>query len=370
MSDSVISTCTLAKKRFDDFLYSEHKIDTDTFIAHIKSLDEDQRDGEMFSVLQSWVDWLVDSFDLSAGSVRQSFSGLNKYFRYHRIKITKEDIKEEIEYPESILEEKYAVSAEELQLIIPSLNWKNQGFCICLAGGGMRPQELMGTQKKHYSVINGKVKLEIPWYLTKKRISRTVFLTKEANKYVVPMLSKLIDDDFVWTKRKQIPQSIISKYSHLKSDKAWQKAVKKFALDMLVTVRTSFNRSLCRLNLDMKYEETNYSKINLYCFRGRFFTKALKVHGEDTAHAMIGHGAYLQQYQRRTDQEKKALFDELEPEILIDDSAIKEAQIAKLQKENAEKNRMQEKIVTLQAEQARDRKMLESLAKKLEKPDR
>ena len=95
-----------------------------------------------------------------------------------------------------------------------------------------------------------------------------------------------------------------------------------------------FNRVLTKVGLDMRYESTGYHKINLYCFRGSFFTKALKVHNDDTAHAMIGHGAYLQQYQRRTDDEKLELFEELEKEVLIFDLTKKDQQIKKLKEAN------------------------------------
>lgn len=153
MSDSRINCCELAKKRFDDYLYSEYKMNTDGFIKHIKSIPEDERDSELFSVLQAWIDWLVDSFDLNSGSVKIAFSGLNKYLRYHRIKITREDSNEEIEYPDEIREEKYPLSDDEIQLIIPSLMWKNQGFCVGLASGGMRPQELMDLDDHELSYL-------------------------------------------------------------------------------------------------------------------------------------------------------------------------------------------------------------------------
>ncbi len=77
MSDSRINTCVLAKIRFDAFLYSEHKIDTEGFIKHVKSIDEEHMDNEMFSVLQSWIDWLSDRFDLNSGSTKQYLSGMS-----------------------------------------------------------------------------------------------------------------------------------------------------------------------------------------------------------------------------------------------------------------------------------------------------
>ena len=50
----------------------------------------------------------------------------------------------------------------------------------------------------------------------------------------------------------------------------------------------------------------------------------MRIAGDDTAHALIGHGAYLQQYQRRTDEEKMEFWQEIEPEILIGENKKKQ----------------------------------------------
>ena len=338
MSDSIINACVLAKARFDEFLYSEYDgLDSEKFVNHIQSLSDDDRDDELFAVLQSWIDWLTGNFNLNHGSTKQYFSRLNKYLWYRRIKITSHDIKDELEWPDEIQEEKYAPSEDEFSKIVNSLIWRNQGYCIGLASGCMRPVELMGTQKKHYTLIsNGKYKLEIPYYLTKKRISRTVFFSKEFTPYISRLLKERKDEDFVWTKRKQVPQSFFDKYSHLKQDKAKIKAIKRFATDMLGVIRTSLNRKLKDLGLDMKYESTSEHKITLYSFRARFITKALKILDGDVVHAIAGHGAYLQTYQRRTDEEKLELFEKVESEITIDVSKRKQIELDKVEKEKSE----------------------------------
>ncbi len=349
MSDSLIHDCTLAKQRFDEFLYAQYdKLDTEKFIAHIKSLNEDSRDDELFPVIQEWIDWLSDNFELTCASTKQSFSRLNKYLWYRRIKITSYDMKDELEFPEYIQEEKYAPTEEEFCKIVNAMIWKYQGFCIGLASGGMRPSELMGTQKKHYTLMNGRYKLEIPYYLTKKRSSRTIFFSKEFNSYIATRLKEREDEDFVWTKRKQIPPSFFAKYSHLKSDKAKIKAIKRFTIDMLVVVRMSLTRKLKDLGLDMRYESTNEHKITLYSFRSRFITRSLKILDGDVVHAIVGHSAYLQGYQVRTNEEKLELFEKIEDEILIFDQAKNKEKIRKLSEANKQFSKMQENQTKIQ----------------------
>ena len=51
--------------------------------------------------------------------------------------------------------------------------------------------------------------------------------------------------------------------------------------------------------------------------RSFFFTKAVRMHGENYAHRMTGHSGYLMQYDRMTDEEKLQMYLELEPELSI-----------------------------------------------------
>ncbi len=70
VSDSRQDAITKAKKRFDEFCTENFNLDTNGFVNHIKSLDDDQKDNEIFEVLQSWIDWLSDEYDLSLGSIK------------------------------------------------------------------------------------------------------------------------------------------------------------------------------------------------------------------------------------------------------------------------------------------------------------
>jgi len=72
--------------------------------------------------------------------------------------------------------------------------------------------------------------------------------------------------------------------------------------------------------------------MNIFFF---YISRALKKVGDQTAMAMMGWGAYLSQYQRRTDEEKQELWDEIEPEILIYDLTKKDQQIKELKKANS-----------------------------------
>ena len=226
--------------------------------------------------------------------------------KYYKIKIDFNDV---IEFPQNVHEERYSISIEEIRQILDVSKFKQKGYYLCLISSGSRPVEILGLRKKDFFWTGTKFRAHIPAYLTKKKISRTIFFSLECNSYLNTLLKKHEDDQTIFTKNPILKNARTSEDSIL-------------------------HKRLIKLGMDYKFETTGYFKINLYCFRGYFFTKAIRVFNEDIAHSMIGHGAYLQQYQRRNDLEKEELYDELESELLIYDQNKNTNKIRRLEEAN------------------------------------
>jgi len=96
----------------------------------------------------------------------------------------------------------------------------------------------------------------------------------------------------------------------------------------------NLQRFLKKADLDQKYDGINRRKITLHSFRSFFFTKAARIHDENYAHKLTGHGGYLPQYDRLTDDEKLEMYLELEPDLLINDTVRKDKKIEDLEKKN------------------------------------
>jgi hypothetical protein len=105
----------------------------------------------------------------------------------------------------------------------------------------------------------------------------------------------------------------------------------------------TLERVLQKAGLDEKYDTVNRRKITLHSFRAYFFTKAARVHDENYAHKLTGHGGYLPQYDRLTDDEKLDLYLKLESELLVYDNSKKSVEIEKLKKDklNLEKKSLE-----------------------------
>jgi len=150
-------------------------------------------------------------------------------------------------------------------------------------------------------------------------MDREIFFSVECNSYLKTILDRHDDDETVFTKN-----PILANARSIEGD--------------------ILNGYVSKLGMDQKFDVTGYNKINLYCFRGYFFTKAIRVFNEDIAHSMIGHGAYQQVYQRRTREEKEELFVELEPEILIFDQTKNKERIKQLREANEKFTAQQQQI--------------------------
>lgn len=298
LSESSRYNIEYSNRMFSEFCLKKYAQTFDNVIAAAKK--DDDPDELILEVLQDWVNSVAGK--LSYSTLVNYISGINRYLRYQKIRIDQK----EIEWPQNIQEERYAISLGEIEKILRIASYERRAFYLALISTGARPVEITGLRKKDIKLINGKYKALIPAHLTKKKIARTVFFSREVSPYLTTLLRR----------RQNENDSVFSQSTNPATARETEGKMFRYYCNKLESEDDRFAA---------RYESTGYHKINLYCFRGYFFTKVLRAVGDDTAHAMIGHGAYLQQYQRRTDEEKKELWDEIESEILVHEDKKKEA---------------------------------------------
>jgi len=328
--DSKIKTLSTASrvgigislKHFDEFAKKNFDgIDIEGVISHLNSLPEKEREDKLFQILQDWINYL-DSKGITA--IRTYFSGLNRYLRYHKIKLTKEDIKEELTFPRKIEEERYALTLEDIHKIFKVAKYKMQGIYLAMLTSGMRPSETFSLRKKHFKFLpeNSKYMITIPAKATKLKRERSVFTSREVTPYIGKAIKGLNDNDLVWSKN-EIAKNAVSNAGGV------------------------FSKYCEKVGLDEKFETTGAHKVNLYCFRAYFFTKAARVHGEEYAHKLIGHVGYLSQYDRKSLEEKLEMYEELESELLVFDLTKKDEKIKKLTQANREIEKVKAQVLEL-----------------------
>ena len=287
---------------FDKFCHEKYDRTAEEIIQEIPQ----EKDSE-YDVLQAWINWLSNT--IIPSTIHTRFSSLMGYFHYRGIKMYKEDIKQNISLPKIPHEEKHPLSLEEIRKIIGEANFKKKGLYLTLLSSGMRVGETIQLKKKHFDTSTKNFMIKIPANLTKTKQARTVFISKEASNAIRPLLKKISDNDGVFSKNENPHYAVCAE-------------------------EMTFKRILNNVGLVESYESSRTNKITMHSFRAYFFTKAVRAHDENYAHMMIGHGGYLMQYDRLTDDEKLEMYLELEPELLIDEFVRKDRKIEDLEKKN------------------------------------
>jgi len=343
-AESTRQNFNVTYESFDRFCEEKYDRSAENIIQEIP-----HEEGSEYDILQAWINWL--SKKNIPSTIHARFSSLHGYFHYRGIKMYREDVKQDISLPVIPKEEKYPLRLEEIQKIINEANFKKKALYLTLLSSGMRIGEAVQLKKKHFDTSEKQFMIKIPANSTKTKAGRTVFISKEAGAAVRTLLKRIEDDDLVFAKNNKPHYAVCCE-------------------------GMTFRRILRNTGLIESYESSRTNKITIHSFRSYFFTKATRKHGSNYAHKMTGHGGYLIEYDRMTDEEKRVMYLELEPDLLIDNTVRKDRKIEELEKKNAEINLMKGKqeeisrrvsqiseLVTLGLGKKQDRN------EKLEKPD-
>ncbi|MGI0064243.1 MAG: tyrosine-type recombinase/integrase [Nitrosopumilaceae archaeon] len=293
----------------------------------------------VYQTLQEWINW-NEKEKKGNYSIKVTFSNLRRFLYHLGIKTSPQDIKENLRFGRRVKEEKHALAKSEYRDIVNGYSKEPiyQALYLTLGSSGMRVGEAMNVQKMDIDTSLTRWKINIK-PLTKTREGRSTFISKEAQEKLQPIIDKLLPQDFVFRKKQN-----------------WK--------DFHSNYQTSFHRLLKRLRLDKKYTSNGNNKITTHSFRAFFFTNAARKHGENYAHKLTGHGGYLMQYDRMTEDEKLKMYLELEPELVIFDQTKNEIEIERLKKENESIEELRKEVKNLREYQIKqDKKIVKTLKK-------
>ena len=328
-----------AVKSFERFTHEKYRESSTKVIEEINRLrkeDPEEHEDALYGMLQEWINWNKGN-GLGNYTIRTMFSNLRKYLFHSGIKTNDQNIKEYLTFEKISREERHPLSLEEYRRIVESFskNPRFQALFLALGSSGMRIGEALSLKKKNLELSGKRIKVNIP-PTTKTRTGRTTYLSRETEKILKPLLEKKNPDDFIFARKDCNP-----------SDRS---------------IRVSLTRSLERMGYSDKYESNGYMKITSHSFRAFFFTKASRKHGENYAHRMTGHGGYLMQYDRMTEDEKLEMYLTLEPDLLVSDQTKNELEIDRLKEENQTIEQLRKEMKQLKKNQSdQDKKIISAL---------
>jgi integrase len=239
-----------------------------------------------------------------------------------------------LRFPKKNKEERYPLKKTELRdIVLTQARYpKRQALYLACSSSGMRIGEALSIRKKDLDFTQERIMVRIRAEYTKTRQARTTFLSKECEERIRTYLNTLGDDELVFTNSTKDVRSTLE--------------------------QNALRRALERLGLTEKYTTNGFYKITTHSFRAYFFTIAARKHGENYAHKLTGHGGYLMQYDRMTDEEKLKMYLELEPELVVFDQTKNELEIRRLKEENQTIEELKDEVKKLREYQAQHDKRL------------
>jgi len=297
-----------ALKKFQKFCNEKHNSTAEEICKELlilKKQNEEEYIDALYDILQEWIN---EHFQLNPNSIRILFTNLRPYLYYLGIKTDSQDIKQLLSFPRVLHEEKYPLKHEELRLIVEDQvrNPVRKALYLACSSSGMRMGEAVQITRSDLE-FKERIQINIQPKYTKTQTGRSVFISKECQQVLETYLDDLNDGDTVFYRGDfKTPRNRVSSED------------------------TRMFEAVVRLGLDMKYSSNGRHKITSHSMRAFFFTQAVRKHGENYAHKLTGHGGYLMQYDRMTDDEKLKMYIELEPDLVVFDKSKQKLEIEKL----------------------------------------
>ncbi len=219
-----------ALNNFENFCYNSTQ--EKDVIKKLKKID----DYELWVFLQNWVD---SNKGLDPSSVKIFFSHIKKYLYFYGIKITNQEINENLKFMNIQKKQPYLLTRIEIERILNELTYKDKTLFLCQISSGMRIGELVQLTKSNLKYTNHRMIVTINNLKNNEKM--TVF-SKEATDMIKPLLRIKNENDFIFGTNKNPHYSEINKEQVLR-------------------------RALKRSCMDMKYTNSNRHKVNTSSFR-------------------------------------------------------------------------------------------------------
>ncbi len=207
------------------------------------------------------------------------------YFAYNDLVVDSARFKAKVIMPRVEEPNDRAPTIEELRAILSWGKLRTKTLILVMATSGMRLGEAIVLRTSSLDFSSKPTRITLSTAVARKTgKSRMVYISDEATEYLKRYLgNRLGVDGWVFP-------SEANPEDHVSEDRAW----------------STITDCIEKAGLGKTKETTacGRRRIHPYSMRKFFFSKAVGIIGETAAHAMMGHGTYMQTYYRRTDQER------------------------------------------------------------------
>jgi len=276
--------------RFERYLRETYHESNETVLDEVLSMPQEKRERVLFDILQDFVNHLsskknhLTTKTVGSGYVRHVVYAIKGYLRFYGFKITSDDLKDNITLPRVIEEEREPLTREQLQLILNNQTGLRRVLYLVMSSSGMRPSEVLQIRKRDLELDKyERIMVKLPAKITKTKKPRITFISKEAEKELLPFLNKINDDSFIFNSSKKTMEQI--RLSELQI----------------------FGRLRNKIGLTAKYESGIFRVSLGGSLRSWFVTKCNRI-DYGFGHALAGHDQYMKRYDRLTIEDKIELY--------------------------------------------------------------
>ena len=152
LSESRKRSINMANKKFNTFVLEVYNKTTDQIIQQVKSLEGDEKEDLLYDVVQSWINSLSRA-NIGRKAIKVYLSGVNRYLKYNRLSVDSK----ELELPQNMQEERYAISLDEIHKILRASSWNKQGYYLSLISSGARPDGNNRVESERHNLDRHKI---------------------------------------------------------------------------------------------------------------------------------------------------------------------------------------------------------------------
>ena len=138
----------------------------------------------VYKILDNFISFLINR-KFSIRSVRLYLTGLKSYFAYYDIDVIPSKFKRKIKMPKIYHEDEEPLDVSDIRKLLLSCNNRRlKGYLLVLASGGLRAVEALAIRLRDIDFSISPAKIHIRKEYVKTKISREIYISDEASKYL------------------------------------------------------------------------------------------------------------------------------------------------------------------------------------------
>lgn len=196
---------------FQRFLLENDKLESYTVDGIILPLLNEEIN--LYQLFDNFVSFLI-SQKLSIPSIKLYITAVRSYFAYHDVDVVPSKFKRKVKMPKTYREDEQALDVQDVRnILLVCNNRRLKAYILVLASGGFRATEALAIRLKDIDFSSSPTKVHVRREYSKTRVSRDVYISDEATKFLRDWISwKYRDKGDEWTKTAKPGDLIFSAY--------------------------------------------------------------------------------------------------------------------------------------------------------------